>query len=122
MNTTYVYGQEKYLLVRPCPLWRCAEHGWCGFNTNCWILPCSLHLSFLFSLLSLGPFLYLPLPSLFPLSSLVQLHEVSPDLDFLSETDLACDVVCLIYDVSNPRSFEYCAKAYKVSSDVIVQR
>ncbi|XP_062389104.1 mitochondrial Rho GTPase 1-A isoform X2 [Sardina pilchardus] len=55
MNTTYVYGQEKYLL----------------------------------------------------------LHEVSPDLDFLSDTDLACDVVCLIYDVSNPRSFEYCAKAYK---------
>ena len=37
-----------------------------------------------------------------------------PDFDFLSETDLACDVVCLVYDVNNPRSFEYCAKVYKV--------
>uniref|UniRef100_A0A8C7VHC4 Mitochondrial Rho GTPase n=1 Tax=Oncorhynchus mykiss TaxID=8022 RepID=A0A8C7VHC4_ONCMY len=33
--------------------------------------------------------------------------------DFLSEEDLACDVVCLVYDVNNPRSFEYCAKVYK---------
>ncbi|RVE69411.1 hypothetical protein OJAV_G00077680 [Oryzias javanicus] len=55
ISTTYVYGQEKYLL----------------------------------------------------------LHEVMPDLDFLSEADLACDVVCLVYDVSDPRSFEYCAKVYK---------
>ncbi|KAK6312264.1 hypothetical protein J4Q44_G00179280 [Coregonus suidteri] len=55
INTTYVYGQEKYLL----------------------------------------------------------LHEVMPDFDFLSEEDLACDVVCLVYDVNNPRSFEYCAKVYK---------
>lgn len=43
-----------------------------------------------------------------------QLHEVMPDFDFLSEADLACDVVCLVYDINNPRSFEYCAKAYKV--------
>uniref|UniRef100_A0A674NTN3 Mitochondrial Rho GTPase n=1 Tax=Takifugu rubripes TaxID=31033 RepID=A0A674NTN3_TAKRU len=55
INTTYVYGQEKYLL----------------------------------------------------------LHEVMPDFDFLSEADLACDVVCLVYDVNDPRSFEYCAKTYK---------
>ncbi|XP_026785446.1 mitochondrial Rho GTPase 1-A isoform X1 [Pangasianodon hypophthalmus] len=55
ISTTYVYGQEKYLL----------------------------------------------------------LHEVLPDFEFLSESDLACDVVCLVYDISNPRSFEYCAKAYK---------
>uniref|UniRef100_A0AAQ5YF02 Mitochondrial Rho GTPase n=1 Tax=Amphiprion ocellaris TaxID=80972 RepID=A0AAQ5YF02_AMPOC len=55
ISTTYVYGQEKYLL----------------------------------------------------------LHEVIPDFDFLSEADLACDVVCLVYDVNNPRSFEYCAKVYK---------
>uniref|UniRef100_A0A8C5G477 Mitochondrial Rho GTPase 2 n=1 Tax=Gouania willdenowi TaxID=441366 RepID=A0A8C5G477_GOUWI len=55
MSTTYVYGQEKYLL----------------------------------------------------------LHEVMPDFDFLSEVDLACDVVCLVYDVNNPSSFEYCAKVYK---------
>lgn len=37
-----------------------------------------------------------------------------PDFDFLSEADLACDVVCLVYDINNPRSFEYCAKVYKV--------
>uniref|UniRef100_A0A8C6LMW6 Mitochondrial Rho GTPase n=1 Tax=Nothobranchius furzeri TaxID=105023 RepID=A0A8C6LMW6_NOTFU len=55
INTTYVYGQEKYLL----------------------------------------------------------LHEVMPDVDFLSETDLSCDVVCLVYDINNPSSFEYCAKVYK---------
>uniref|UniRef100_A0A4W5RAH9 Mitochondrial Rho GTPase n=1 Tax=Hucho hucho TaxID=62062 RepID=A0A4W5RAH9_9TELE len=57
INTTYVYGQEKYLLVRLC--------------------------------ISL------------PISC------------FLLEEDLACDVVCLVYDVNNPRSFEYCAKVYK---------
>uniref|UniRef100_A0A4W6DXU8 Ras homolog family member T1a n=1 Tax=Lates calcarifer TaxID=8187 RepID=A0A4W6DXU8_LATCA len=55
ISTTYVYGQEKYLL----------------------------------------------------------LHEVMPDFDFLSEADLACDVVCLVYDINSPRSFEYCAKVYK---------
>ncbi|KAM9785004.1 mitochondrial Rho GTPase 1-A isoform 1-T1 [Syngnathus typhle] len=55
ISTTYVYGQEKYLL----------------------------------------------------------LHEMMPDFDFMSEADLACDVVCLVYDVGNPRSFEYCAKIYK---------
>lgn len=37
-----------------------------------------------------------------------------PDFDFLSEADLACDVVCLVYDINNPQSFEYCAKVYKV--------
>ncbi|XP_023278387.1 mitochondrial Rho GTPase 1-A-like [Seriola lalandi dorsalis] len=36
-----------------------------------------------------------------------------PDFDFLSEADLACDVVCLVYDINSPRSFEYCAKVYK---------
>ncbi|XP_030637130.1 mitochondrial Rho GTPase 1b isoform X1 [Chanos chanos] len=41
------------------------------------------------------------------------LHEVFPDFDFLSETDLSCDVVCLVYDVSNPCSFEYCARVFK---------
>ncbi|XP_051569820.1 mitochondrial Rho GTPase 1-A isoform X7 [Myxocyprinus asiaticus] len=55
ISTTYVYGQEKYLL----------------------------------------------------------LHELLPDFEFLSEADLACDIVCLVYDISNPRSFEYCAKVYK---------
>lgn len=37
-----------------------------------------------------------------------------PDFDFLSDSDLACDVVCLVYDTNNPQSFEYCAKVYKV--------
>ncbi|KAI4889125.1 hypothetical protein NFI96_001688 [Prochilodus magdalenae] len=41
------------------------------------------------------------------------LHEVFPDFDFLSESDLSCDVACLIYDVSNPCSFEYCAQIFK---------
>uniref|UniRef100_A0A674MHU4 Mitochondrial Rho GTPase n=1 Tax=Takifugu rubripes TaxID=31033 RepID=A0A674MHU4_TAKRU len=50
INTTYVYGQEKYLLV---------------------------------------------------------------NFDYLSDVDLACDVVCLVYDVSNPHSFEYCANVFK---------
>lgn len=43
-----------------------------------------------------------------------------PDLDFLSEADLACDVVCLVYDVSDPRSFEYCAKVYKVGQFFLI--
>ncbi|KAL4657933.1 mitochondrial Rho GTPase 1-A-like isoform X4 [Arapaima gigas] len=55
ISTTYVYGQEKYLL----------------------------------------------------------LHEVLPDPEFLSEGDLSCDIVCLVYDVANPHSFEYCARVYK---------
>ncbi|XP_061085981.1 mitochondrial Rho GTPase 1b isoform X1 [Conger conger] len=55
ISTTYVYGQEKYLL----------------------------------------------------------LHEVFPESEFLSESDICCDVVCLIYDLSNPSSFEYCAKIFK---------
>ncbi|KAG7487068.1 mitochondrial Rho GTPase 1-A-like isoform X1 [Solea senegalensis] len=55
ISTTYVYGQEKYLL----------------------------------------------------------LHEVFPDFDYLSDADMSCDIVCLVYDVSNPYSFEYCAKVFK---------
>ncbi|XP_061839719.1 mitochondrial Rho GTPase 1b isoform X6 [Nerophis lumbriciformis] len=41
------------------------------------------------------------------------LHEVFSDFDYLSDADLACDIVCLVYDVSNPYSFEYCAKVFK---------
>ncbi|TRY56363.1 hypothetical protein DNTS_034964 [Danionella cerebrum] len=41
------------------------------------------------------------------------LHEVTADFDVLSEAELSCDVVCLIYDVSNPCSFEYCAQIFK---------
>lgn len=63
---------------------------------------------------SICTLLSLPL-FLFPaLSARYKLHEVMPDFDFLSEADLACDVVCLVYDINNPRSFEYCAKVYKV--------
>lgn len=43
-----------------------------------------------------------------------QLHEVFPDLDYLSDADLTCDIVCLVYDISNPYSFDYCAKVFKV--------
>uniref|UniRef100_A0A673CZQ0 Mitochondrial Rho GTPase 1-A-like n=1 Tax=Sphaeramia orbicularis TaxID=375764 RepID=A0A673CZQ0_9TELE len=51
--------------------------------------------------------------NLMPLLSSLQLHEVFPDFDYLSDADLACDIVCLVYDVSNPYSFEYCAKVFK---------
>ncbi|CAF90594.1 unnamed protein product, partial [Tetraodon nigroviridis] len=83
INTTYVYGQEKYLLVRTIS---CCTVPY-GFGSNT-IIPASS----------------------FPAH---QLHEVMPDFDLLSEEDLSCDVVCLVYDINNPRSFEYCAKAYK---------
>lgn len=32
--------------------------------------------------------------------------------DKLTQPELLCDVVCLMYDVSNPRSFEYIARIY----------
>ncbi|XP_076871547.1 mitochondrial Rho GTPase 1b isoform X2 [Brachyhypopomus gauderio] len=41
------------------------------------------------------------------------LHEIFSDFDCMSESDLSCDVACLIYDVSNPCSFEYCAQVFK---------
>ena len=34
--------------------------------------------------------------------------------DGLDSTQTNCDVVCLVYDSSNPRSFEYCARIYLV--------
>ncbi|ELK29977.1 Mitochondrial Rho GTPase 1 [Myotis davidii] len=54
INTVYVYGQEKYLLM----------------------------------------------------------HDIS-ESEFLTEAEIFCDVVCLVYDVSNPKSFEYCARIFK---------
>lgn len=48
-----------------------------------------------------------------------QLHEVFPDFDYLSEVDLACDIVCLVYDASNPHSFEYCANVFKVNPSLV---
>lgn len=42
------------------------------------------------------------------------LHEIDVELtDELTSDDLDCDVVCLMYDISDPRTFEYCAKMYK---------
>lgn len=42
------------------------------------------------------------------------LHEIDVGLaDTLSASELNCDVVCLLYDVTNPKSFEYCARMYK---------
>ncbi|XP_070581057.1 mitochondrial Rho GTPase 1-A-like isoform X2 [Ptychodera flava] len=41
------------------------------------------------------------------------LHEIDVGIsDRLSDEDLQCDVACLIYDISDPRTFEYCARMY----------
>ncbi|XP_021267065.1 mitochondrial Rho GTPase 2 isoform X3 [Numida meleagris] len=41
------------------------------------------------------------------------LHEVSAETKFSTPSDAACDVACLIYDLSDPKSFSYCASIYK---------
>ncbi|KAJ0060144.1 hypothetical protein NL108_003988 [Boleophthalmus pectinirostris] len=41
------------------------------------------------------------------------LHEVDVEVEFLKTSDAACDVACLMYDVSDPHSFDYCASIYK---------
>lgn len=41
------------------------------------------------------------------------LFEVDVDTEFLKQSDAACDVACLMYDVSDPKSFNYCASIYK---------
>uniref|UniRef100_A0A8C4SK33 Ras homolog family member T2 n=1 Tax=Erpetoichthys calabaricus TaxID=27687 RepID=A0A8C4SK33_ERPCA len=41
------------------------------------------------------------------------LYEVDVDTEFLKTSDAACDVACLMYDVSDPKSFNYCASIYK---------
>jgi len=42
------------------------------------------------------------------------LHEMELSLtERPSAAELSCDVFCLMYDVTNPRSFEYCARVYK---------
>ncbi|KAJ8344717.1 hypothetical protein SKAU_G00289100 [Synaphobranchus kaupii] len=40
------------------------------------------------------------------------LYEVDVDTEFKA-SKASCDVACLMYDVSNPRSFGYCASIYK---------
>lgn len=111
ISTTYVYGQEKYLLVRTLYL----ELKLSGLlPNNHFVLPHQDRLSVNPSISNL---FFVPLSSI-----LHKLHEVMPDLDFLSEADMACDVVCLVYDVNNPRSFEYCAKVYKVGLQILSTR
>ena len=34
--------------------------------------------------------------------------------DALMPTEVQCDVCCLVYDVTNPRSFEFVARIYLV--------
>ncbi|KAK1164996.1 mitochondrial Rho GTPase 2-like [Acipenser oxyrinchus oxyrinchus] len=41
------------------------------------------------------------------------LYEVDVDTEFLKASDAACDVACLMYDVSDPKSFNYCASIFK---------
>lgn len=41
------------------------------------------------------------------------LHEVDVAVsDMLNPTEMNCDVACLVYDVTNPRTFEFCARMY----------
>ena len=39
--------------------------------------------------------------------------------DIMSTPELNCDVACLLYDITNPKSFEVCARIYKVSSSLL---
>ncbi|OWF40098.1 Mitochondrial Rho GTPase 1 [Mizuhopecten yessoensis] len=41
------------------------------------------------------------------------LHEVDVSVcDMLNPTEMNCDVACLVYDSTNPRSFDFCARMY----------
>ncbi|KAM4524542.1 mitochondrial Rho GTPase 2 [Odontesthes bonariensis] len=41
------------------------------------------------------------------------LNEVDVETEFLKASDAFCDVACLMYDSSDPHSFDYCASIYK---------
>uniref|UniRef100_A0A7N8YE50 Mitochondrial Rho GTPase n=1 Tax=Mastacembelus armatus TaxID=205130 RepID=A0A7N8YE50_9TELE len=41
------------------------------------------------------------------------LNEVDVEAQFLKASDASCDVACLMYDASDPHSFDYCASIYK---------
>uniref|UniRef100_A0A671WMI8 Ras homolog family member T2 n=1 Tax=Sparus aurata TaxID=8175 RepID=A0A671WMI8_SPAAU len=41
------------------------------------------------------------------------LNEVDVEVEFLKASDASCDVACLMYDTSDPHSFDYCASIYK---------
>ena len=48
----------------------------------------------------------------------LQLHEMDIGLglsDIMKTPEFNCDVVCLLYDVTNPKSFAVCARIYEVS-------
>nr|XP_033817120.1 mitochondrial Rho GTPase 1 isoform X2 [Geotrypetes seraphini] len=40
------------------------------------------------------------------------LHQVT-ESECVSPANTMCDVVCLVYDIGNPKSFEYCARIFK---------
>ncbi|XP_053897714.1 mitochondrial Rho GTPase 2 [Malaclemys terrapin pileata] len=41
------------------------------------------------------------------------LYEIDVDTEFMKSSDAACDVACLMYNVNDPKSFNYCACIYK---------
>ncbi|XP_030433416.1 mitochondrial Rho GTPase 2 isoform X3 [Gopherus evgoodei] len=41
------------------------------------------------------------------------LYEIDVDTEFMKASDAACDVACLMYNVNDPKSFNYCACIYK---------
>ncbi|XP_060696604.1 mitochondrial Rho GTPase 2 isoform X2 [Hemiscyllium ocellatum] len=41
------------------------------------------------------------------------LHEVDVDTEFLKASSATCDVACLMYDITDAKSFNYCASIYK---------
>ncbi|KAJ3608447.1 hypothetical protein NHX12_025494 [Muraenolepis orangiensis] len=41
------------------------------------------------------------------------LYEVDVETEFLKASHASCDVACLMYDASDPQSFDYCASIYK---------
>uniref|UniRef100_A0A8C4DVS9 Mitochondrial Rho GTPase n=1 Tax=Dicentrarchus labrax TaxID=13489 RepID=A0A8C4DVS9_DICLA len=41
------------------------------------------------------------------------LNEVDVEVEFLKASDASCDVACLMYNTSDPHSFDYCASIYK---------
>lgn len=45
------------------------------------------------------------------------MREIDAEItELLNPGDLDCDVACLVYDVSNPESFRFCATTYDVST------
>lgn len=59
--------------------------------------------------------LYLTLTMTWAALSSLQFNEVDVETEFLKKSDASCDVACLMYDISDPHLFNYCASIYKVS-------